>query len=344
MTPRLGALPFGTAKPTWNDLNRVLLGDTALLHNKIQRRSYSTESSQVSSDLSVIPPQSWLCSNTGQMQKRLHSWGKDTTDGTDNNVLPIDALQDFRSGTKNAGDKGPSSPVDSASLQGPLSYGPKGFSMHLPSGTDKKQDGIYGKSAYWSYALYAGPNDERVKVHYCKNKVDTERVARLFKGEDVIGFDIEWKANAKFTDGVKKNISLIQIASEERVALFHIARYREDAAVEDLVTPTLKAIMESPDITKVGVAIKGDCTRLRRFMGIESQGIFELSHLYKLVKYSAGDAGCINKRLVSLAAQVEGHLGLPLLKGDERTSDWSLDLDMAQVQCRLHLNIQCIIS
>lgn len=176
---------------------------------------------------------------------------------------------------------------------------------------------------YWGYGLYRGPDGEKVKVHYCKNITDTERIAALFLNEDVVGFDLEWKPNASANEGIKKNVALIQLASERRIALFHVARFYGNSA-EDLVAPTLKKLMETDQISKAGVSIRADCTRLRRYMGIESRGLFELSHLYKLVKYSVNDAAKINKTLVRLAVQVEEHLGLPLFKGtDVRGSDWT---------------------
>ena len=224
-------------------------------------------------------------------------------------------------------------PRVSAAAKHPSSHSPKGFAMSCSEISSDTNDTPIMRPVNWSYALYTGPKNERVKVHYCQNKVDTERVAQLFRDEDIVGFDIEWKANAQAKDGIKKNVSLIQMASEERVALFHIARYRDEESLESLVTPTLKDIMESPHISKVGVNIKGDCTRLHRFLGIESRGLFELSHLYKLVKYSGGDTSNINRKPVRLATQVEEHLGLPLLKGNARTSDWSLALNFNQVQC-----------
>jgi hypothetical protein len=95
----------------------------------------------------------------------------------------------------------------------------------------------------------------------------------------------------------------------------------------------LRKIMEDPKVTKVGVAIKADCTRLRKNLGIESQGLFELSHLYKLVKFSESkDTHLINKTLVSLAHQVQDHLHLPLFKGEVRGSDWSQALNMEQIK------------
>lgn len=191
-------------------------------------------------------------------------------------------------------------------------------------------------AAFWQHTLYRGPGGDKhmVKVHYCKTKDHTEREAQHFLNEKVLGFDIEWKPQAKASEGIRKNVALIQLASEERIALFHIARYPKGDTIEDLVAPTLKKIMESPDITKVGVAVKGDCTRLRNFMEIKAQGLFELSHLYKLIKYSPEDSKKVNKKLVALATQVEEHLKLPLWKGEVRSSDWSSDLSYAQIQCK----------
>lgn len=189
------------------------------------------------------------------------------------------------------------------------------------------------EKTYWQYTLYQGPEGEKVKIHYCKSKETTERVAKLFLNQTVIGFDIEWKPQASASDGIRNNVALIQLASEERIALFHIARYAKGDKVEDLVSPALQKVMELSTITKVGVSIKGDSTRLRNFMGIDSKGMFELSYLYKLVKYFKDNPGMINKKPVSLAQQVKEHLHLPLWKGDVRYSDWSAELDYAQIQC-----------
>lgn len=195
---------------------------------------------------------------------------------------------------------------------------------------------LKGRATYWEYNLYRGPSGEQVKLHYCKNIESTERIAKLFLGQKVVGFDIEWKPQASASEGIKKNVALIQLASEERIALFHIALYAKNG-LENLVAPTLKAVMESSNITKVGVSIKADCTRLRRFMSIDSQGLFELSHLYKLVKFATGDVTKINKMLVALASQVEEHLLLPMWKGEVRGSDWSNDLNYEQIRCKLQI-------
>lgn len=145
---------------------------------------------------------------------------------------------------------------------------------------------------------------------------------------------MEWKAQAFASDSIQNNLSLIQIANEERIALFQTALFRPARAMQDFVAPSLKWLLESPDITKVGVAIKADSTRLRKYLGIEARSIFELSHLYKLVKYGRASPKLVNKRGVSLSEQIEEHFGLPLEKSDDvRCGDWTRSLNYRQVQC-----------
>lgn len=210
------------------------------------------------------------------------------------------------------------------SAKSPLGY-------HIPEA--KMRNLMLSPSTYWHYSLYEGPRGEKIKVHYCKSKETTDRVAGLFLDQDVVGFDIEWKPQASSKAGIRKNVALIQLASEERIALFHLALFKGSNTIDNFVAPNLWKVLESPNITKVGVAVKGDCTRLRRFMEINSRGLFELSHLYKLVKFSTGDVTKINKVLVSLAQQVQEHLHLPLWKGDVRNSDWTQELDYEQIRC-----------
>ncbi|KAF4955540.1 hypothetical protein FGADI_4514 [Fusarium gaditjirri] len=189
--------------------------------------------------------------------------------------------------------------------------------------------------SFWSYKMYrqvqGNGEEQKVKVHYCTSKHTMEHVCeRYFSDEKVIGFDLEWVvARGPANSNPRRNVSLIQIASPSRVGLFHVALFPRD----DFVAPTFKRIMENESVTKVGVAIKGDCTRLRNNLGINSRGILELSHLYKLVKYSkAGELDRINKVMVSLAVQTQEMLGLPLFKGDNvRSSNWMMRLSADQV-------------
>lgn len=190
--------------------------------------------------------------------------------------------------------------------------------------------------SYWSHLMYkkvdADGTPRNVKVHYCTSKQTTEWVCKkYFAEEKVLGFDLEWSPWATKDLGARDNVSLIQLASESRIGLFHVALFSKD----DFVAPTFKTIMEDATVSKVGVAIKADCTRLSNYLGIESKGIFELSHMYKQVKYvRERKPKLINKLLVTLATQVEACLGLPLYKGDSvRASDWTRHLNVRQITC-----------
>ncbi|RHZ67920.1 3'-5' exonuclease [Aspergillus thermomutatus] len=186
---------------------------------------------------------------------------------------------------------------------------------------------------FWSHRLRKAPGGKDIIVHYCKSLKKTEEVAKHFLNDDVIGFDMEWKPQSSKSASVQKNVSLIQIANAERIALFQIALFKPSRTLEDFLSPSLQRILESPNITKAGVAIKGDCTRLKNFLGINARGTFELSHLYKLIKYCQSDPTLINKRPVNLSEQVEEHFGLPLAKDDDvRCSDWTAALNYRQVQ------------
>ncbi|KAK5631187.1 hypothetical protein RRF57_006902 [Xylaria bambusicola] len=190
-------------------------------------------------------------------------------------------------------------------------------------------------ASFWSYRQYRRTADDgslqKVTVHYCRSRHTMEQVCKkYFMDEKVLGFDLEWVPDSTRRDGVKKNVSLIQLASPSRIALFHLALFKD---TEDMVGSSFRSLMEDPDVFKVGVSIKGDTTRLRKFLDIESRGLMELSHLYKLVTYSRNrQYHNINRRLVPLAKQVEEYLHLPLFKGqDVRASNWSKPLDWDQV-------------
>ncbi|CAK7273027.1 hypothetical protein SEPCBS119000_005435 [Sporothrix epigloea] len=176
-----------------------------------------------------------------------------------------------------------------------------------------------------------------VKVHYCKTKHTTDRVCSdYFKGEPLLGFDLEWMPNATKFQGARQNVCLIQIASPSRIGLFHLSLYPRGENGDrngGLIGPVLQSILEDASTLKVGVAIKGDATRVERYLGVKMRGVFELSHLHKLVVHSkAGTEHLINKKLVSLAIQAREHLQLPMFKGqDVRSSDWSRTLAMDQI-------------
>ncbi len=230
-----------------------------------------------------------------------------------------------------------SKPKDTSPQSAPFT--PLAFKISDEAFRKARQAAAGTPESFWGYHMYRGPGDDgtpdvKVKVHYCTSSTTTERVVKeYFLKEKVLGFDLEWEPSANRFMGPRKNVSLIQLASPSRIGLFQIAAYPEK---DKLVAPSLKQLLEDPEITKIGVAIKGDCTRMSGYLDIKVRGQFELSHLFKLVKYSkSGEHELVNKRLVSLAAQTQECLGLPLFKGsDVRESDWTKRLNTNQIMCK----------
>lgn len=192
-------------------------------------------------------------------------------------------------------------------------------------------------ASFWSHTMYERLNDdgalEKVKVHYCTSKHTMEQVCqKYFLNEPVLGFDLEWMAYAPRSAGPRETVSLIQVASPSRIGLFHIALFKKD----DFIGPIFRSIMENPEVSKVGVNIAGDCTRMKNKLGVTTRGIFELGHLYKVVKYlPEGKRHLINKVPVALATLVKEVLRLPMYKGPSvRESNWMRALNEKQITCK----------
>lgn len=185
---------------------------------------------------------------------------------------------------------------------------------------------------YWTYNTNTtSPPTVRV----CTDKATSDAVAALFLDADIVGFDLEWAAfTTSSTSDIKAQVSLIQVAKPGLIALFHLARFQGKEPA-DFVGSNLRRLIESPSILKTGVNIAGDCTRLRKHLDVDPQGLVELSHTYKLIKYGSSteveELRKINKSLVALSVQVEEHLGLPLFKEpDIRAGDWTRPLSEQQ--------------
>ncbi|GME66340.1 BRCT domain-containing protein [Neofusicoccum parvum] len=185
--------------------------------------------------------------------------------------------------------------------------------------------------SYWSHTLYHGPEGQDVIVDYCRTFEQSEKIAKHFLTEPVLGLDMEWSPYASPYDGIKMNASVLQLASEERIAIFHLALHEGKTAAE-IFPPALKQIIESAEILKTGVNINSaDGGRLRTYLNLQPKGLFELSHLYNLLSNNRTAGGYIMRKLKSMSDQVEAKLGLPLLKDSVRTSRWDRPLNQSQI-------------
>jgi hypothetical protein len=75
---------------------------------------------------------------------------------------------------------------------------------------------------------------------------------------------------------------MIQVASEDTITLFHIGRHHGKNP-EDLLAPSLRALIENPSILKTGPSIMGDFWRLNHYFGLEPKSALELSYLHRLI-------------------------------------------------------------
>jgi len=188
-------------------------------------------------------------------------------------------------------------------------------------------------AAYWSYHMYKNAAGDAPTVHYCTKLDQAERVLQQhFLGQPVLGFDIEWEQRARKESAAKQNVSLVQIACEDRICLIHVAIFA-GTSIEQLVPGTLREILESNQIVKAGVNIGGDARRMREYLGVNMRAQFELCPLFKLVTFARKDVNWTMKS-AGLAAQVQAVLLLPMLKGDVRTSSWSRKLSKEQADCK----------
>nr|POE63441.1 werner syndrome atp-dependent helicase [Quercus suber] len=186
-------------------------------------------------------------------------------------------------------------------------------------------------AAFWTFRLYKNADGARPTLHYCTKFDQAEEQARKFISEPVLGFDLEWEVGSSVNSSIKDSVSLIQIASEDKIGLFQLAMFKGET-IEELMPPTLRSILESERIIKAGVNIAGDATRMARHLNVKMRATMELSHLFKVVLLSEQHPHRVNRAPVSLAEQVEKVLHLPLKKDKVRTSAWSKRLNTAQTE------------
>ncbi|RPA91144.1 hypothetical protein L873DRAFT_1819984 [Choiromyces venosus 120613-1] len=186
---------------------------------------------------------------------------------------------------------------------------------------------------YWCYDLYTDSLGKRVNVHYCKTIKEFDEVAKLFLDDRILGFDLEWvPSNFSPSKSAKVNASLMQLANETDIALFHIAKVPGKVPDFELIPPNLRKVLESEDIMKTGVSVTGDAKRVSKFLGVHPAGIFELSDLWNLVHDVRTMAGSITRRLIALSRLTEECLYLPLDKSASRISNWAVELSNKQLQ------------
>jgi RNA polymerase sigma factor for flagellar operon FliA len=108
-------------------------------------------------------------------------------------------------------------------------------------------------------------------VRMVKSAADAADALSAMLRADVLGFDTESKPT--FQKGeVSTGPHLVQLATDDVAYLFQIG-----AIPGALETNVLKAVLESPEILKVGFGLLDDIKRLRSKLGIETANVLDLS-------------------------------------------------------------------
>lgn len=94
----------------------------------------------------------------------------------------------------------------------------------------------------------------------------------------VLGFDTE--SRPSFKVGENHPVCLIQLATPETCYLFHIKNIKS--------LNTLKPILESKDIKKVGIGLNGDSKSLTKHYGMKLNNAIDLVTIFKGIKRKKG--------------------------------------------------------
>lgn len=159
------------------------------------------------------------------------------------------------------------------------------YTLHMPP--------RYGYTAdkpdpFWAYYLYKNHQSEEPEVKYSDNLAESERFAKRLLKEKLLGISMKYQASS-VAGTYQKKVSVIVLACEDTIYVFHLARHPGDQ-LSDVIAPSLRKVLESPLIVKVGIAVLSVYfARLKDHLGLSPQSALELSHLHNLLD-ERGDA------------------------------------------------------
>lgn len=146
-------------------------------------------------------------------------------------------------------------------------------------------------------------------VRLVKTAADAQQALAALSASDVIGFDTESKPT--FQKGeVSTGPHLLQFATDDTAFLFQIGRPEALAPLHE----TLRAVLESPAILKVGFGLADDLRRVRDKLGIEPNNVLDLSTALRIDK----------KHTLGAKAAVARYFGQAMQKSKRiTTTNWA---------------------
>ncbi|KAG5653721.1 hypothetical protein H0H81_011128 [Sphagnurus paluster] len=186
----------------------------------------------------------------------------------------------------------------------------------------------------YTYKDYTDPKP--CLVHTTDEEEANDFVAGLKAGP--VAFDMEWRVF--FARGAKvseRRTAVVQVADARGMMLVvqvHGMNRMYSLDVLRVVTEcktgfpkALQALIEDPEIPKLGVNILNDGKKLFRDYGILAKNLVELGAIA-----AAADPDGPKRRIVSLSKLTERYCGKTLDKGSERVGNWEAPLDQQQLE------------
>jgi RNA polymerase sigma factor for flagellar operon FliA len=179
----------------------------------------------------------------------------------------------------------------------------------------------FDASATPATALPAYPGIALDHVMLVRTAADAQRAYTAMRSADFLGFDTESKP-IFFKGQASDGPHLIQLATDDRAYLFPVAHLA--AADATGIIAVLKALLESPDIIKLGFGLSDDNRRLREKFKIEPCAVLDLSRVMRESKH----------REMGAKAAAAKYFGMALRKSKKiSTSNWaSVNLSERQIQ------------
>ncbi|KAK7683602.1 hypothetical protein QCA50_013440 [Cerrena zonata] len=148
------------------------------------------------------------------------------------------------------------------------------------------------------------------RVVYARNEREANAFVLALK-RGPVGLDMEWRVNLETNQSFKT--ALIQISDLRMIVLIQVSGMKN-------FPQKVKDIIESRDVVKMGVNIRGDGEKLLRDFGIRANNLVELGGLAQ--QADPRFSSIYNRSMVSLAKMADMYLNKTLDKGLIRVSDW----------------------
>ena len=154
--------------------------------------------------------------------------------------------------------------------------------------------------------FYTGP------ISILTNEAELASAMPVIKASETLGIDTETKPN--FVKGKFNRVALLQLATRSHVYLFPLHRFGMPAG--------LKAILESKQHKKIGVATAQDMKELRRDFGVKANNLLDLNQFARKRGYKnvgvRNLAALILQIRVSKSQQMSNWESFPLSEAQAR--------------------------